>query len=78
MSPVVAGTILRGTRTTLTAVPVDKLRANPEQPRRHFDAEALAELAASIAQHGILQPIIINRAADVFMIMAGERRFRAA
>ncbi len=78
MSPVVAGTILRGTRTTLTAVPVDKLRANPEQPRRYFDAEALAELAASIAQHGILQPIIIKRAADGFMIMAGERRFRAA
>lgn len=76
--PVVAGTILRGTRTTLTAVPVERLHANPEQPRRHFDGEALAELAASIAQHGILQPIIVKRAADGFMIMAGERRFRAA
>lgn len=75
---VVAGTILRGSRTTLTAVPIDQVHPNPEQPRRHFDEDALAELAASISQHGILQPVIVKRDGDGFMIMAGERRYRAA
>ena len=75
---VVAGTILRGSRTTLTAVPIDRVHPNPEQPRRHFDEDALAELAASISQHGILQPVIVKRDGDGFLIMAGERRYRAA
>lgn len=75
---VVAGTILRGSRTTLTAVPIDKVHPNPEQPRRHFDEAALAELAASISQHGILQPVIVKRDGAGFLIMAGERRYRAA
>lgn len=75
---VVAGTISRGTRTVLTAVSLDKVRPNPDQPRRHFDPDALAELAASIAQHGILQPVIVKRDGDGFLIMAGERRYRAA
>jgi ParB family chromosome partitioning protein len=75
---VVAGTIHRRTRTVLTAVPVEQLHANPEQPRKHFDPDALAELAASIAQHGILQPVVVKRAASGFLIMAGERRYRAA
>jgi ParB family chromosome partitioning protein len=65
-------------RTVLTAVPLAKLRANPAQPRKHFDADALAELAASIAQHGVLQPVIVKRDGDGFLIMAGERRSRAA
>ena len=75
---VAAGTILRGSRTTLTALQLDKVRANPEQPRKHFDAGALAELAASLAQHGVLQPVIVKRDGDGYLIMAGERRFRAA
>jgi ParB family chromosome partitioning protein len=75
---IAAGTILRGSRTTLTALPLDKVHANPEQPRKHFDRDALAELAASIAQHGILQPVIVKRDGDGYLIMAGERRFRAA
>lgn len=75
---VVAGTIHRKTRTVLTALPLSAVRPNPAQPRRHFDVDALAELAASIAQHGILQPVIVKRAADGYMIMAGERRYRAA
>ncbi len=75
---VVAGTIHRRTRTVLTAVPVEQLHANPDQPRKHFDPDALAELAASIAQHGILQPVVVKRAASGFLIMAGERRYRAA
>jgi len=75
---VVAGTIHRKTRTVLTALPVSAVHPNPAQPRRHFDPDALAELAASIAQHGILQPVIVKRDGDGYLIMAGERRFRAA
>ncbi len=60
---------------------VDKISANPHQPRNHFDPEQLAELAASIREHGIIQPLIVTAAqddADVYWIVAGERRWRAA
>ena len=63
-------------------VPVDQISPNPHQPRRHFDEEALAELAASIRTHGILQPLILARAEPTsptpYYIIAGERRWRAA
>jgi ParB family transcriptional regulator, chromosome partitioning protein len=74
----VAGTVHRKARTVLTALPLSGVRANPDQPRQHFDPDALAELAASITQHGILQPVIVKRSSDGYMIMAGERRYRAA
>jgi ParB family chromosome partitioning protein len=74
----VAGTVHRKARTVLTSLPLSAVRANPGQPRQHFDADALAELAASITQHGILQPVIVKRSTDGYMIMAGERRYRAA
>ncbi|MBC7581257.1 ParB/RepB/Spo0J family partition protein, partial [Aeromicrobium sp.] len=51
---------------------------NPEQPRQHFDEEALAELASSIKQHGILQPMVVSPEAGRYRIIAGERRWRAA
>lgn len=62
-------------------VPIEKLRPNPDQPRRRFDDEALAELAQSIREKGILQPLIVRPVAgteDEFEIVAGERRWRAA
>ncbi|MCL1815168.1 MAG: ParB/RepB/Spo0J family partition protein [Treponema sp.] len=60
-------------------VKLEKLRANPGQPRRHFDREELEELAASIKQHGIIQPIIVEKDEEGnCMIIAGERRSRAA
>lgn len=62
-------------------VPVEKVHPNPEQPRRHFDAEALADLARSIAEKGIIQPLIVRKSpneAGAFEIVAGERRWRAA
>ena len=74
----VAGTVHRKARMVLTALPLTSVRANPSQPRQHFDNDALAELAASITQHGILQPVIVKHTPDGFMIMAGERRYRAA
>lgn len=51
---------------------------DPDQPRRHFEKEALEELAQSIREHGVLQPIIVTTDSDGYMIVAGERRFRAA
>jgi len=60
-------------------LPLDKIRANPNQPRKVFEEEALNELAASIREHGIIQPIIVEAETDgTYMIVAGERRTRAA
>lgn len=54
------------------------LRANPYQPRKHFDDEKLEELSLSIKEHGVLQPIIVKRDIKGYIIIAGERRFRAS
>jgi ParB family chromosome partitioning protein len=60
-------------------IPLDKLRPNPEQPRRYFGEEELKELANSIREHGIIEPIIVQEDGDGFYtIIAGERRYRAA
>jgi ParB family chromosome partitioning protein len=60
-------------------IPVDRIRANPEQPRRSFDPAELERLAASIRQHGILQPVVVRRADDGgYELVVGERRWRAA
>jgi ParB family chromosome partitioning protein len=60
-------------------IPLDKLKANPGQPRKSFDEAELAELADSIKQQGIIQPIIAEEAGDgSYIIVAGERRTRAA
>lgn len=74
----VAGQIRPGNRTVLAAVTLASVRPNPQQPRRHFDEQALAELAASIKARGLLQPIVIKRDGDGYLLMAGERRWRAA
>lgn len=59
-------------------LPIDKIVPNPRQPRRHFDEQALRELAASIRQHGVLQPLSVQRTAGGYVLVAGERRLRAA
>ena len=60
-------------------VPLEKLKSNPGQPRKSFDKEELAELADSIKQQGIIQPVIAEDAGDgTYTIIAGERRTRAA
>lgn len=57
---------------------VSEIKANPYQPRKIFDQEALEELAESIKEHGILQPIVVRKSAEKYEIVVGERRFRAA
>lgn len=62
-------------------VPIDRIRPNPDQPRRSFSEGALQELAASIREKGVIQPLIVRPDpvdADQFQIVAGERRWRAA
>jgi ParB family chromosome partitioning protein len=64
---------------TANVIPIERVRRNPHQPRADFDDDALAELTASIATHGVLQPIIVRDAADGgYELIAGERRLRAA
>ncbi len=62
----------------LLMLPPERIRPNPSQPRRRFDQAALEELAASIAQHGLLQPLAVRRQGEVYELIAGERRLRAA
>src|SRR5437762_12017166 len=59
-------------------VPVQDIVPNPDQPRRHFDEEALTSLADSIRRHGLLQPLVVRRIAGRFELIAGERRLQAA
>ena len=63
----------------LTEVDIDDIRPNPNQPRKHFDEDALNELADSIKKHGLIMPIVVNQPENgKYMIIAGERRYRAA
>ncbi|MBT8458741.1 MAG: ParB/RepB/Spo0J family partition protein, partial [Boseongicola sp.] len=68
-------------RRAETFIAVDRIRPNPDQPRRTFTEAALAELTSSVREKGIIQPLILRRDpsdADGFEIVAGERRWRAA
>lgn len=62
----------------LRNIKVSEISADSGQPRRHFDEVALAELAESVRQHGILQPIVVTPGGGGYIIVAGERRWRAA
>lgn len=62
----------------LRYIRTDDIEPDPQQPRRMFDKDALDELAASIKEHGVLQPIIVAPGKNGFVIVAGERRWRAA
>ena len=61
-------------------IPVEKITANPHQPRTRFDDDAIQELAASIKATGVLQPVIVRRipGSEDFQLVVGERRLRAA
>lgn len=67
------------TKVDVRDIPIDKIRRNEAQPRRLFDQEALEELASSIRQHGVLQPVVVRDLGEgTFGLIAGERRWRAA
>ena len=63
----------------ISEIEIHKIFPNPNQPRKHFDEEALQELSSSIKLHGVIQPLVVNKNDDgSFMIIAGERRWRAS
>ena len=72
-------TVKTGGSSSISEIPVSQIKANPNQPRREFDAEALQELSDSIKEIGIIQPITLRKMDDgTYQIIAGERRFRAS
>ena len=66
------------TRSGIQMLPVASLEPHPNQPRRHFDEKALLELAESIGARGLIQPIVVRPHGQLYQIVAGERRWRAA
>jgi ParB family transcriptional regulator, chromosome partitioning protein len=68
----------RGQATGITEISLSRIQPNPRQPRQRFDADQLEALAASIREHGVLQPILVTETLDGYQLVAGERRFRAA
>ncbi|MGE4325866.1 MAG: ParB/RepB/Spo0J family partition protein [Pseudodonghicola sp.] len=74
--PVVSGD--QGPRRPDMLVPIERLKPNPDQPRRTFNPEDLEDLTASIKEKGIIQPLIVRPKGDDYEIVAGERRWRAA
>jgi len=65
-------------RDTVLEIPLKDIRPNPFQPRQSFDETALAELAESIKNDGLLQPVVVSEDIDGYVLIAGERRFRAS
>lgn len=81
--PEAARTEVESPRAALTAaaivqIPLDEITPNPLQPRRHFAADALEELASSIREQGVIQPLLLRPTETGYEIVAGERRYRAA
>ncbi len=62
----------------LAQIPIEQIQPNPYQPRRAFNEASIDELARSVREHGIVQPLVVTRAGDKYKLIAGERRFRAA
>lgn len=62
----------------LAEVSIDRISPNPYQPRKTFNEASIEELARSVREHGIVQPLVVTRQGDRFRLIAGERRFRAA
>lgn len=66
------------TESDIKELPIDDIRTNPYQPRKSFDQEALEELASSIKNYGVFQPIIVKKSIKGYDLVAGERRLRAS
>ena len=63
---------------SVTMLPVDQIEPNKDQPRTHFDEVKLQELADSIQEHGIIQPVVVQKKGDFYELIVGERRWRAS
>lgn len=66
------------TAAMVQRIAVDRIAPNPDQPREHMDPDALDDLAASIARDGVIQPVVVRPDGSAFLLIAGERRWRAA
>ncbi len=66
------------TKTGASEIPIARVSPNPHQPRQAINEESLAELAASIREHGVIQPLVVTQIGDEYQIITGERRWRAA
>jgi ParB family chromosome partitioning protein len=64
--------------SNITELPISQVYPNPDQPRKAFDEEKLEELSMSIKEYGVLEPIVVTHRENGFMIVAGERRYRAS
>lgn len=69
---------LQGNKKSIIELEIEDIKPNPYQPRKYFEQSALEELADSIKEHGLLQPIVVTLDNDDYIIVAGERRFRAS
>ena len=67
-----------GAMRSESVLPLSQIRTNENQPRKSFDQNKLNELADSIRQNGVLQPILVRKVGDQYEIVAGERRYQAA
>lgn len=65
-------------KSDIVEVPLDEIRSNPYQPRTYFDAESLQELAESIREHGVIEPVILKKSIHGYELVAGERRCKAS
>lgn len=70
--------VIEENRSNVTEIAIDEIRSNPYQPRKTFDTESLNELAKSIAEYGVVQPIIVKKSIKGYELIAGERRTKAA
>ena len=68
----------RSQHSGTTEIPIERIRPNPRQPRQRMDQDELESLAASIREHGVLQPILVTETLEGYQLVAGERRFRAS
>lgn len=65
-------------KSSIKTVSINLIKPNEDQPRKKFDEDKILQLAQSIKKHGIIQPLIVNKKNDIYIIVAGERRWRAA
>ena len=77
-NPVPTSPMMPAAEEKLRDIPIDRIKPNPFQPRKSFDVEALHDLQASIAEYGVLVPVIVRKRGDGFELIAGERRWRAS